>query len=356
MESLVYLIGVSMRFNRICVLGGSGFVGSAIIQMLVAQGREVRVLTRNRDRAKALTVLPTVEVMDADIHDQVELNRQFEGMDAVINLVGVLHETRPGRVDKPSARRGDFHENHVELPRKVLHACAANGVQRVLHMSALGADPTSCSAYQRSKGVGEALVRESSMPGSDNERWYLDGPKFVHGYGMHTTIFRPSVVFGRGDSFLSMFASLVKVLSVLPLANAGAKFQPVWVEDVARAFVGALDNTASFGMTYDLCGPQVYTLQELVELTAQAIGKQPRIIPLCKNFSYMQAWVMEFMPGKKLMTRDNFYAMLVDNVCSGEYPAPKDWAPTPLAAIVPDYLSGVNPRGRYTAFRHHAGR
>lgn len=345
-----------MKFQRICVLGGSGFVGSAIVQMLAAQGREVRVLTRNRDRAKALTVLPTVEVMDTDIHDQVELNRQFEGMDAVINLVGVLHETRPGRVDKPSARRGDFHENHVELPRKVLHACAANGVQRMLHMSALGADPISRSAYQRSKGVGEALVRESSMPSSENERGYLDGPKFVHGYGMNTTIFRPSVIFGRGDSFLSMFASLVKMLPVLPLANAGARFQPVWVEDVARAYVDALDNMASFGVTYDVCGPQVYTLQELVELTAEAIGKQPRIIPLCKNLSYAQAWALEFMPGKKLMTRDDFYAMLVDNVCKGEHPAPKNWQPTPLAAIVPDYLSGANPRGRYTAFRHHAGR
>lgn len=345
-----------MKFQRICVLGGSGFVGSAIIQMLAAQGREVRVLTRNRDRAKALTVLPTVEVIDANIHDQVELNRYFAGMDAVINLVGILHEGRPSRVDKPSARRGDFHENHVELPRKMLHAAASNGVQRILHMSALGADPTSRSAYQRSKGVGEALVRESGMPSSDNERWYLDGPKFVHGYGMYTTIFRPSVIFGRGDSFLSMFAGLVKMFPVIPLANAGAKFQPVWVEDVAKAFVDALDDTATFGMTYDLCGPQVYTLQELVELTAQAINKQPRIIPLCKNLSFAQAWAMELMPGKKLMTRDNFYAMLVDNVCSGEHPAPHNWKPNALAAIAPDYLSGENPRARYDKFRYHAGR
>lgn len=345
-----------MKFNRICVLGGNGFVGSVIVQMLAAQGRQVRVLTRNRDRAKALTVLPTVEVVDADIHDQVELNRQFEGMDAVINLVGVLHETRAGRVDKPSARRGDFHENHVELPRKVLHACAANGIQRVLHMSALGADPTSQSAYQRSKGVGEALMRESAMPSSESERWYLDGPKFVHGYGMHTTIFRPSVIFGRGDSFLSMFASLVKLLPVMPLANAGARFQPVWVEDVAKAFVDALDSSASYGATYDVCGPKVYTLQELVEFVAHAVGKSPRIIPLCANLSYFQAWAMEFMPGKKLMTRDNYYAMLVDNVCNNQHPAPPNLQPAPLEAIAPEYLSGATPRGRYTAFRHHAGR
>ncbi|MDR3390338.1 MAG: complex I NDUFA9 subunit family protein [Sulfuriferula sp.] len=345
-----------MKFNRICVLGGSGFVGSAIVQMLAAQGREVRVLTRNRDRAKALTVLPTVDVVEVDIHDQVELNRQFAGMDAVINLVGVLHEIRVSRVDKPSARRGDFHENHVELPRKVLHACATNGIQRVLHMSALGADPTSRSAYQRSKGVGEALMRESGMPSSENERWYLDGPKFVHGYGMYTTIFRPSVIFGRGDSFLSMFAGLIKWLPVIPLANAGARFQPVWVDDVARAFVNALDESVTFGMTYDVCGPKVYTLQELVEFVAGTIGKHPRIIPLCAKLSYLQAWALELTPGKKLMTRDNYFAMQVDNVCSGQYPAPVDMQPAALEAVAAEYLGGATPRGRYTAFRHHAGR
>lgn len=345
-----------MKFNRICVLGGTGFVGSAIIQMLATQGRQVRVLTRNRDRAKALTVLPTVEVVDADIHDQVELNRQFAGMDAVINLVGVLHEVRKGREDKPSARRGDFHENHVELPRKMLHACASNGIQRILHMSSLGADPVSRSAYQRSKGVGEALMRESGMPDSSNERWYLDGPKFVHGYGMHTTIFRPSVIFGRGDSFLSLFAGLIKKLPVMPLANAGTKFQPVWVEDVARAFVDALDNTATYGATYNVCGPEVYSLQELVEFTAEALGKQPRILPLCSKLSYLQAWALELMPGKKLMTRDDFYAMQLDNVCDNQHPAPPNLQPSSLTAIAPGYLSGASPRGRYTAFRHRAGR
>ena len=345
-----------MKFNRICVLGGNGFVGSVVVQMLAAQGRYVRVLTRNRDRAKALTVLPTVDVVEVDIHDQVELNRQFEGMDAVINLVGVLHEIRHGRTDKPSARRGDFHENHVELPRKILHACAENGIQRVLHMSALGADPVSLSAYQRSKGVGEALMLESGMPPSDNERWYLDGPKFVHGYGLQTTIFRPSVIFGRGDSFLTMFAKLVKLLPIIPLANAGARFQPVWVEDVAKSFVDALDNTATYGVTYNVCGPKVYTLQELVGLVADTLGKKPRVIPLCTKLSYLQAFAMEYVPGKKLMTRDDHFAMQVDNVCNNQYSLPPKLQPAPLEAIVPEYLNGATPRGRYTAFRHHAGR
>lgn len=343
-----------MKFKNICVLGGSGFVGANIVRMLAAQGRNVRVLTRNRERAKELIVLPTVEVVDADIHDPVQLKQHFKGMDAVVNLVGILHEKTPGRIDKPMARRGDFQRVHIELPRKVINACVENGIQRVLHMSALGASGTSDSAYQRSKGIGEALVREAGLPHSDHENWYLNGPKFIHGASLYTTIFRPSVIFGRGDSFLTLFAGLCKTFPILPLANAQARFQPVWVEDVARAFVGALDNVASFGQTYDLCGPKVYTLAELVEFTCQTIGSTPRILPLCNKLSYLQAWAMEFKPGKKLMTRDNYYAMQVDNVCSGA-PMP-GYQPAGLEAIVPEYLNESNPRGRYEGFRHRAGR
>lgn len=345
-----------MKFKNICVLGGSGFVGANIVRMLAAQGCKVRVLTRNRERAKDLIVLPTVEVIDADIHDPAQLKQYFLGMDAVINLVGILHETRPGRTDKPSARRGDFQRVHVELPRKIVHACTEHGIQRLLHMSALGATGTSNSAYQRSKGIGEALVREAGMPHSDNERWYLDGPKFVRGARLYTTIFRPSVIFGRGDSFLTLFAALTQTLPLIPLGNAHARFQPVWVEDVARAFVSALGDTASFGQTYDLCGPRVYTLQELVELAGQTVGAHPRIIALCDMMSYWQAWAMEYKPGKKIMTRDNYFAMQVDNICSGEFPSPASYKPAALEAIAPEYLRDSHPRGRYQAFRNRAGR
>lgn len=345
-----------MKFKNICVLGGSGFVGANIVRILAAQGRMVHVLTRNRERAKALIVLPTVEVIDANIHEPAQLKQYFSGMDAVINLVGILHETRPGRIDKPAARRGDFQHVHIELPRKVVHACSENGIQRLLHMSALGASGTSNSAYQRSKGIGEALVREAGMPHSDNERWFLDGPKFVRGAGLNTTIFRPSVIFGRGDSFLSMFARLAQIFPLIPLANPDARFQPVWVEDVARAYANALDDTGSFGQTYDVCGPKVYTLQELVMLAANAVNAHPRIIPLGDRLSYLQAWAMEFMPGKKIMTRDNYYALQVDNVCSGEFPPPPAYKPTALEAVVPEYLDGDHPRGRYQAFRNRAGR
>ncbi len=345
-----------MHTERICILGGSGFVGTHLVNLLAARGLTVRVLSHRRETAKALILLPTVEVVEADVHDEQELARQFRGMDAVINLIGILHEQKPGRVDLPSARRGDFQRVHIELPRKVVHACGQAGVHRLLHMSALGADPNSRSAYQRSKGIGEALVREAGRQHSEDENWYLNGPKFVHGYGLNITVFRPSVIFGRGDSFLSMFAQLQKMFPVLPLANAGARFAPVHVEDVARAFADSLDNLATFGQTYDLCGPHAYTLRELVDYVGEVTGSKRPVIPLGDRLSYFQAWAMEFKPGKKLMTRDNYYAMGVDNVCAGGWPEVFDFQPVALEAIAPEYLRADSPRARYEGYREHAGR
>jgi NADH dehydrogenase len=345
-----------MRTERICILGGSGFVGSHLVSLLAARGLKVRVLSHRREAAKELILLPTVEVVEADVHDPQELVRQFQGMDAVINLVGILHEEKQGRVDLPSARRGDFQRVHIELPRKVVRACGEAGVHRLLHMSALGADPNSRSAYQRSKGIGEALVREAGLQHREDENWYLNGPKFIHGYGLNVTVFRPSVIFGRGDSFLSMFARLQKMFPVLPLASAGARFAPVHVEDVARAFADSLDRLETFGQTYDLCGPRAYTLQEMVAYVGELTGHKRRIVPLCDRLSYFQAWAMEFKPGRKIMTRDNYYAMGVDNVCSGGWPEVFDFSPVALEAIAPQYLRAESPRARYERYREHAGR
>ncbi len=344
------------KIERICILGGSGFVGSHLVSLLAARGLQVRVLSRRREQAKELILLPTVEVVEADVHDQQELIRQFRGMDAVVNLVGILHEGKVGRIDLPSARRGDFQRVHVELPRKVLHAMGEAGVHRLLHMSALGADATSRSAYQRSKGIGEALVREAARHHIEHENWYLNGPKFVHGYGLDVTVFRPSVIFGRGDSFLSMFSGLLKAFPLVPLANAGARFAPVFVEDVARAYADSLDTPATYGQTYELCGPKVYTLQELVRYVGEVIGKPRAIIPLGKWASYLQAWALEWKPGRKLMTRDNHYAMGVDNVCRGGWPPVFGFQPAALEAIAPEYLRDDTPRARYEDYRESARR
>jgi NADH dehydrogenase len=345
-----------MKIERICILGGSGFVGTHLVSQLAARGLKVRVLSHRREMAKELILLPTVEVVEADVHDQNELIRQFRGMDAVINLVGILHEKHVGRVDLPSARRGDFQKVHIELTRKVIHACGESGVHRLLHMSALGAHPNSRSAYQRSKGIAEALVREAGRQHIEHENWYLNGPKFIHGYGLNVTLFRPSVIFGRGDSFLTMFASLLKVFPILPLASANTRFAPVHVDDVARAFADSLDNPATHGQSYDLCGPKAYTLKELVSYVGEVIGRKRSIIPLGNWMSFFQAWAMEFKPGNKLMTRDNFYAMGTDNVCAGGWPSVFSFTPASLEAIAPEYLRADSPRARYEGYRENAHR
>ncbi len=342
-----------MSFEKICVLGGSGFVGKAVVAELVSRGKQVRVLTRKRERARELILLPTVEVVEADIHDERVLARQFSGCDAVINLVGILHETVKGRVDKPQARRGDFQAHHIELPRKIIAACAQNGIRRLLHMSALGADPASRSAYQRSKGVGEALVRESGLM-ADTNPGTLGGAKFTARRGMQVSIFRPSVIFGIDDHFLNLFARLLKTFPVLPLACPNAQFQPVYVGDVANAFADSLDNLDTFNQTYDLCGSRGYTLIDLVRLVAQMSGSKTTIIPLCERLSFFNAWAMEFKPGNKLMTRDDYYAMQIPNICAGN--APPNWSAQALEALAPAWFKGATQRGHYDGYRNQAHR
>jgi NADH dehydrogenase len=343
-----------MNIQNICVLGGSGFVGRALVSRLAARGKQVRVLSRKRERSKELILLPTVEVVEANVHDDRELVRQFHGMDAVINLVGILHERPQAKGNAPAERYGDFQQCHFELPRKIIQACTEAGIGRLLHMSALGANPVSTSAYQRTKWAGEVIVREAGTGQQNSDNRHLSGARLTHGNRLDVTIFRPSVIFGRDDSFINLFAQLVRWFPIIPLANSHARFQPVWVEDVARAFDDCLEDMDSFGQIYELCGPKAYSLREIVEYAAHLQGRHSRIIPLNDRLSYLQAWAMEFKPGAKLMTRDNYYAMQQDNVCQGQWPF--GFTPTALEAVVPDYLNRQSPRARYGAFRGHARR
>jgi NADH dehydrogenase len=324
-----------MTIQNVCILGGGGFVGHHLIALLAARGLNVRVPARRREAVKDLLVLPTVEVVQTDIHDPASLRNLFDGMDAVINLVGLLHESDSGKGDGPRARRGSFQHAHVELPRKVMHACKEAGVGRLLHMSALGAEANSRSAYQRSKAAGEALVMQASGD-------------------LDVTVFRPSVIFGPGDNFLSMFADLLKLAPVVPLAGGNSRFQPVFVGDVARAFADALELPETCGQRYNLCGPNRYSLAELVRLTAASLGLCRVVVPLGVTPSYWFALLMELKPGAKIMTRDNHYAMLTDNVCPEGFPA-LFGQPTALESVI-GYLKEADPRRRYQAYRAHAGR
>lgn len=342
-----------MNNNKVCVLGGGGFVGRSIVNQLEKTGYAVRILTRAREHAKSMTVLPDVEIVEANIFDPADLQRCFTGMDIVINLVGILNEDKTSRVDLPTARRGDFHEIHVELPRKIVHACAASGARRLLHMSALNADPNGASAYLRSKGLGQAVVLESAMQHSEHEKWYLDGPKFVHAYGLDVTVFRPSVIFGREDSFINLFARLLKFAPVLPLASPNARFQPIFVEDVAQAFVESIANPATFGKAYDLCGPKAYSLLELVNMVNEMTGAERKIIGLPPQLSWLMAAIFEWMPGRKLMTRDNYHTMQTDSVCQGNLPEEIKLDLRAIEAVAPEYLARFD---QYRGYRHAAGR
>lgn len=301
-----------MEIKKVCVLGGSGFVGRHVISKLCEQGYEVLVPYRNINRAKHLSVLPTVSLVEADVHAPAVLKSLFQGVDAVINLVGILHEHR----------RGAFQSAHVDLPRKVVEACRAAGVKRLLHMSALGGDPDGLSRYQRSKGEGEALVRGS------------------HGEDLAVTVFRPSVIFGPEDSFLNLFARLLYWTPIFPLGSPNAKFQPVYVGDVAHAYVASLNNPATFGQRYELCGPTVYTLQELVEFVARVKGLKRTVMPLSDEMSSLQAMVLGLMP-VKMLTHDNYLTLKTDAVCSCPFPEVFGIQPAALEAEAPLYLAAT---------------
>lgn len=314
--------------SNICILGGSGFIGRHIAERLVEEGHCVRVPTRRAERARHLLVLPTIDLVQADVHDPVALKALFTDIDVVINLVGVLH-SRSGTPYGP-----DFAAAHVELPKRVVEACRAAGVKRLLHMSALKAASDAPSAYLRSKGDGEAVVVGA--------RGYLA-----------TTIFRPSVVFGAEDKFLNTFARLQRHLPVVVLGSPNAKFQPVYVGDVAEAYVRSIGVEESHGRAYDLVGPKVYTLRELVRYAGEMSGHPRPILDLDDRMSYLQAMLMEFAPGK-LLTRDNYYSMKLDNVSKASLPF--GITPTALEAMAPVYLAEADPRRRYNAFRIRAGR
>ena len=315
--------------NNILVLGGSGFVGRSVCDKLVERsngaGGRITVPSRKPARAKHLQMLPTVQIVAADVHDPAQLRALVEGADAVVNLVAILHGSEAA-----------FERAHVALPRTLAAACAAAGVRRVVHVSALGvSEPGAAAApslYLRSKTAGEAVLRAS---------------------GLDLTVLRPSVIFGEHDRFLNLFATLQAVFPIMPLAGAQARFQPVWVQDVAQAIVACLDRPESIGQTYECAGPQVLTLQQIVEAAGRWSGHERRVIGLPEGLARLQAGMMELLPGEPLMSRDNVASMRVPNVATGRWPglAALGIAPASMEAVVPGYLSAHQGLARLDRWR-----
>jgi len=319
-----------MELKKVLLIGGSGFVGGWIANRLSERGIRVTIPTRHRDHSKKLILLPTTYTVEADVNDPQVLASLMQGVDAVINLVGVLHD---GDSKQPYGKR--FSAAHVELPKKILAAMRQTGVRRLVHMSALKAAVDAPSAYLRSKGEGETAVC-AAMGEFD------------------ITVFRPSVIFGPGDRFLNTFATLLKFFPVLPLGGSASRFQPVYVGDVADAFASSLADNATFGQTYELCGPTVYTLRELVSYTGGLIGHRRLIIDLPGTLAYLQAGILGLLPNPPMST-DNLRSMQVDNITDGRrnYPG---WKPRPLEAVAPNYLSAIRLKRRLDGYRGHAGR
>jgi len=319
-----------MAKKRICILGGSGFVGRHLCALLARERHHIRVLTRRWLKARNLLVYPTLELVETDVHFASKLSVHFRDCDAVVNLVGILNEG--------SSESERFETAHAALPEKVVEACQFNRVPRLLHMSALNAAYDAPSKYLRTKAAGEDAAHAGSAS------------------GIHVTSFQPSVIFGLDDDFFNRFAKLLSISPLIfPLACPGSRFAPVHVEDVARAFVDALDDKTTYGKRFQLCGPRDYSLLELVEYTARTAGIRRAVIELGEELSKLQALVLERLPGKPF-SYDNYRSLQVDSVCSCNGLEQFGISPASIEAIVPRYLGKENKTGRYQDLRAHAGR
>lgn len=303
-----------MTARSVCVLGGSGFVGTHLVSALARESWQVTVPTRNPAAAAHLAMIPSLRLVPADVHDPGDLAGLCAGRAAVVNLVGILNESgRDGR---------GFQRAHAELARKLVEACRRQRVDRLIQVSALGADADrGPSHYLKSKGRAERIIREESGP---DLRW---------------TIFQPSVIFGPGDDFVNRFARLLRAIPLaMPLARAGARFAPVWVGDVVSAILRALADEATAGESYELCGPEVLTLRDIVVMVRDRLHLRRAIVGIPDVAARLQAAVFDFVPGKPFST-DNYRSLTVDSVCRVNGLARLGIRPQPLSALLPGYLA-----------------
>jgi NADH dehydrogenase len=315
-----------MNTKTLCVLGGTGFVGRHLVARLANQGHRVKVLTRHPQRHREIEVLPGATLVGVDAHDPAALQEQFAGCDAAINLVGVLHEYA----------NQTFRAVHVELPGKIMEACRAAGVKRLLHMSALHADAAKGpSQYLFTKGEGERAV--------------------LGAQDLAVTVFKPSIIFGPDDNFYNQFAGMLKFSLVLPLACPNSRFAPVYVDDVVAAFETALRDPSTIGQSYELCGPQIFTFKEIVEDIARMLGLKRWVVGLPDGLARLQGKIFGMLP-VKIFTTDNYLSLQVDSVCTCNGLEALGITPHSVDSIMPLHFAGKMQRRRYDSLRREARR
>jgi NADH dehydrogenase len=311
-----------MRYRRVAVIGASGFIGRYVVKRLAARGIVIAAVVRNVETAKLL--LPMGDVgqiarLGTNLLDEARLAAAIAGAEAVINLVGILHEHGSQRFDAI----------HHQGPARLGALATAAGVKRLVHISALGADPAAPSAYGRSKAAGEQALR-AGFPGA--------------------TILRPSIVFGPEDAFFNRFARLARLFPALPLIGGGTtRFQPVYVGDVADAVMAALDDRASAGQTYELGGPRIYTFKALMELILAETKRKRLLVPVPWGLARCQAALLQLLPNPPL-TVDQVRSLERDNVVSPGARTLADLGITPdtVEAIVPAYLDRYRRGGWFS--------
>ena len=313
-----------MTTQRIVMLGGTGFVGSYLVPRLAADGHQIILLSRNRELHRALAVLPDVSIRSADVYDDAVLRRHCDGADAVINLIGILN----------ASGRHTFQRAHVEMTQRLIEACKTCGVQRLHQMSSLKAGQGQ-SQYLKSRGEAETLVKRSSL------NW---------------TIYEPSVIFGPGDGLVTRFAGLMRKMPALPLARATSRMAPTYVGDVAEAIARCVvDDKLSSRRSFELYGPQVLTLGEIVRAIRDAAGLRTPIIPLPDSLGRLQAQVAGMLPGKPF-SLDNFLSLGTDSVGSVDGYAALGIVPQPFLSLLPHVLRGMPRQHRLDlarqTFRH----
>jgi uncharacterized protein YbjT (DUF2867 family) len=317
-----------MRLLSIVVLGGTGFLGTRLVARLIKDGHQVTVLSRDREQHKHLLVLPGLTLENCDVYQEAQLSEHFRGKNVVINLIGILNERWFGGAG--------FRRAHTELTQTVLQAARSAGVTRLLQVSALKAATGAPSYYLRSKGEAEKLIRDQNA--------------------LDWTIFQPSVMFGPGDSFLNRFAGLLAAIPfAFPLARPNARLQPVLVDDVVNAVRHCLHGGASSRQTYELCGPQVYTLRDIVALVGKLTHRQRWIIGLPNFAGRMQAFAMNFVPGRPFSS-DNYRSLKVDSVCNEDGFSKLGMKPQSMAGSARLFLGAQEDNARLSQNRAAAGR